>query len=172
MLFGGGSISYCGPDSQCHLAATGRFYFPNGITKGVDGLYYVAHSAKGKITVHSLQADHTLVKVDEIKLGIPVDNISVDAEGSIFAAAFPDPMKLILALDAPFATAVPSTVLRIRKVRNVNTQGVVGYEITKVLEDKHGKFLPSTTTAVHDAKTGRLFLGGVTSPFITICDRL
>ncbi|RFU26868.1 hypothetical protein B7463_g9462, partial [Scytalidium lignicola] len=171
MIFGGGSISYCGPDSQCHVAATKDFYFPNGITKGSDGLYYIAHSSKGKITVHSLQEDHTLVKIDEIKLGIPVDNLSVDAEGNIFAAAFPDSIKLMLALDAPFTTAVPSTVIRIRKAGNVHNQGGGGYEITKVLEDKHGKFLPSTTTAVHDVKTGRLFLGGIASPFITICDR-
>ncbi len=31
-------------------------------------------------------------------------------------------------------------------------------EWEKVLEDRDGEVLPGTTTAIHDAKTGRLFL--------------
>jgi len=45
------------------------------------------------------------------------------------------------------------------------------YELTKVLEDSEAKYLPGATVAVHDVKTDKFFLGGVISPYITVCER-
>ena len=44
------------------------------------------------------------------------------------------------------------------------------YEFTKALEDGEAKFLPGATVAVHDVKTDKFFLGGVASPYITVCE--
>jgi hypothetical protein len=33
-----------------------------------------------------------------------------------------------------------------------------------------GSVLPGATVAAHDAETGRVFLGGSMSPYITICE--
>lgn len=63
-----------------------------------------------------------------------------------------------------------STVFRIR--RTINTEGIPEHEVTKVLEDIEAKVLPCSTVAVHDAKTGNFFLGSVTSPFITVCEKI
>ena len=43
------------------------------------------------------------------------------------------------------------------------------YVVEKVMEDD-GSVLPGSTIAVHDVETGRYFLGGAMSPFITICE--
>jgi hypothetical protein len=170
VLFGHGSISYCRSDTgKCHIAADKGFHVPNGITKGSDGLFYIAHTAKGKVTVHQL-LDEQLVQVDEIPLGIVVDNLSLDAEGNILVAAFPSLLKLVKAMDDPTTTA-PATILMIRRVA-VQQEGKDGkaYDVVKLVEDKEGKALPTTTIAVRDSKTRRLFLGGIAAPFIGICE--
>jgi arylesterase/paraoxonase len=138
----------------------------NGVTKGHDGLYYVAQSSSGKITVFSLQPEtNTFLKVNEISIGMPVDNLSIDENGDIWVAAFPVGVVLLMATDNPLEVDVPSAVFRIRKVK-----GEEAYEVKMVLEDIEGKTLPGSTGVVHDAKTGKLFLGGVTSNFVTVCE--
>lgn len=160
IILGGGSIAYCGADSKCHIAAEGGFNYPNGIVKGKDGLYYVPSSITGRISVYALNADLTLTKLTDIKVGMPIDNLSVDAEGDVFAAAFPKVLKLMAALDAPSTIVVPSTIWRIRKSCTTNPTAKPHYEVTKVLEDAHGTVLPGSTTARHDAKTGSIILSG------------
>jgi arylesterase/paraoxonase len=99
---------------------------------------------------------------------MPLDNLSVDANGDIYAAAFPDIVALVKALSDASVPNAPATVFRVRVVRDKD--GEPGYEVEKVLEDIEASVLPMTTTAVHDVKTGRLFLGGVSSPFIAVCE--
>jgi len=107
--------------------------------------------------------------VDEILVSMGVDNLSIDSNGDIFGAGFPKPLQLIQALKDPLNENCPSTVLRIRRL--AEGQGKGTYEVTKALEDIEAKFLPCSTIAVHDAKTGKFFLGSVTSPFITVCEK-
>ena len=171
MLWGGGFVSYCDSVSQCHIAAQGQFNYANGIIKGHDGLYYIASSVKGRIDVFALQASKTLVKEDEIHIGMGIDNLSIDSNGDIFVAAFPKILGLVRSMESDVPLDVPSTVFRVRKSGLVGT-GAPAYEVTKVLEDIEGKFLPSSTTAIHDAKTGNFWLSGVASPFITVCEKL
>jgi hypothetical protein len=114
--------------------------------------------------------------VDEIEVGMPMDNLSVDANGDIFAAAFPDSLKLVEAVKYASGLIIPSTVWQIRKVVGQSDEGGKGvisgnYRVWKVLEDKEGKVMPSgTTVAVHDAKTGRIFLGAVIGEHMTVCE--
>ena len=70
-------------------------------------------------------------------------------------------------LKSPEHIDCAATVFRIRKVREL---GVETYEFTKALEDGEAKFLPGATVAVHDVKTDKFFLGGVASPYITVCE--
>lgn len=143
---------------------------------GRDGYFYVPSSLTGRIGVYSFSSAG-LAKVDEINIGMPIDNLSVDANGDIFAAAFPDSLKLIKVATQGADLAVPGTVWKIRRVaseRKENgkeTRGDTGnYRVWKVLEDRDGKVIPrATTVAVHDAKTGRIFLGSVLGEHLTVC---
>ena len=117
-----------------------------------------------------------LLKVKEIDVPLPIDNLSVDKGGDIYAAAFPKIYLWAESSKNPFDVDPPSAVFRIHK----SQRGVGGakdaydetdaiYVVDKVLEDD-GSVLPGATTAVHDTKTGRIFLSGVMSPFIAICE--
>lgn len=82
-LFGPGSVGYCSPKGECKIAYS-EGSFSNGIVKGNDGLYYVAQSSGYRITVLALQKDGTLVKIDEILVGMTIDNLSKDTNGDLF----------------------------------------------------------------------------------------
>ncbi|KAH7317754.1 serum paraoxonase/arylesterase-like protein [Rhexocercosporidium sp. MPI-PUGE-AT-0058] len=185
MLFGGGSVTYCTLGGTCHLAATHDFKFANGITSiaspspSKSRIIYVANSAKGFISTHMTTSNHTLTRGEEIHLGMPVDNLSIDSKGDIYAACFPEVLALVANLDGPVKEPlreIPSTVFRIRRVlgegEGENEKGMVKWVVEKVLEDIEGKFLPGATTAVHDVRTGSFWLGGVASPFITVCEKV
>lgn len=154
MLIGGGSVVYC-RSSKCHVAASG-FTFPNGMVKGKDGLYYIPSSFSDQIKVMKLRPDLMLEEVDTIRLGMPIDNLSVDENGDIYAAAFPRVLKIMEVYQKPYETSSPSTIWRIRKSGS-------SYQIQKILEDKEGKLVSGATVAIHDARTGRLFIGGIIS---------
>lgn len=176
LFLGGGSLAHCTRSNDCKLAVDG-LSFPNGLVRGLDGLFYVPSSTTGRIGVYSLSSS-ALTKVDEIEVGMPIDNLSVDANGDIFAAAFPDSLKLVEAVKHASGLTIPSTVWQIRKLvaesdeRGKEKGSVTGnYRVWKVLEDKEGKVMPSgTTIAVHDAKTGRIFLGAVLGEHMTVCE--
>lgn len=164
-FFPGGSVSYCRTDTgKCRVIADKDFSFPNGIVQGHDGLFYVAHSARGFITVHSLIKGE-LVQVDKIPVGFPVDNLSVDVEGNIHVAAFPDVAAFYkLQTDPENTKNAPATVLKISKS---NGQ----YEVEKLVEDKEAKSIPISTAVTHDVQTNRLLMGGILSRGIGICKR-
>jgi len=95
MLVGGGSLTYCRSDTgKCHVAANKGFAFPNGIVHDKNGLYYVAHCVTGVLTVHKV-VDDQLIKIAEIHMGYPVDNLSLDVDGSLIAAAIPDSIAFV-----------------------------------------------------------------------------
>lgn len=47
----------------------------------------------------------------------------------------------------------------------------IDHVVEKVFEDREGKVLPAASTVVHDVKTGKLWLSGFASKFITVCER-
>lgn len=101
-----------------------------------------------------------------------MDNLSVDSKGDIYVAAFPKVLALMQAIDGPAKpkgrrVEIPSTVFRVRRVGG---EGGEGYVVEKVLEDVEGQVLPGSTVVLHDVKTGSLWMGGVASPFITVCE--
>jgi hypothetical protein len=157
IYIGGGDVAYCPPSGPCKAATPPKFRFPNGLVRGADGLIYVPESAGGGIHVMELQGDGTLREVDFIRIGMPIDNLSVDANGDIWGAALPKALKAIKAAHDPFNHKTPTTVWRISKTPD-------GYKTFKVLEDRDSKVLAQIGTVLHDAKTGRLFIVGKSLP--------
>ena len=102
-----------------------------------------------------LGPDLTLTEVHVIHLGMPVDNLSVDLTGDIYAAAFPKILKVVEAFRDPYGKGFPSTIWHIRR----SSPGL-NYEATKILEDGDAKIIQGASVVKHDAKTGRLFIAG------------
>jgi hypothetical protein len=168
MLTGGGTVAVCPTPESCHIAAKSIFKFPNGIIRDYDGLYYVSNTLSGRIYVLELQPDNSLVKIDEIYIGMPIDNLSIDANGDIFLPGFPKVWAAMKGMRDPWKN-VPTTVFRIRKL--VGVGGRLEWEVEKVLEDVEGKVTSFTTAAAHDVNTGSLVLAGIMSPFVTVCEK-
>ena len=104
-----------------------------------------------------------------------MDNLVVDSKGDVYVAAFPKILSLVKALDGKVPEVgkwveIPSTVFRVRYVGEDGEEGE--WEVKKVVEDVEGTKLPGSTVAVHDVKTGMLWMGGVASPFISVCQVL
>ncbi|KAJ5496717.1 hypothetical protein N7463_008704 [Penicillium fimorum] len=171
MLIGGGSLAYCRTDTgKCHVAANKGFSFANGIVQE-NGLYYVAHSVTGLVTVHKLLGDQ-LIQVDKISTGYPIDNLSLDADGNLLAAAIPNSIAFVKSMEDPYRVVAPATVLGVNGISTqLRTQSGKDCEVSKLVEDKDAKWLPTSTVVVQDVELHRLFLGGVLSPFITICEK-
>ncbi|CAG8961721.1 hypothetical protein HYFRA_00006261 [Hymenoscyphus fraxineus] len=178
LVIGGGNVAFCSRNS-CNIAYSSGFNFPNGLVRGRDGLIYVPSTVGMKIDVFSLSEDHKLHLVHTIKSPLGLDNLSVDGDGNIFAAGFPALHNWNKATKDPFNINPESTVLKIRRdgkgyqgtsrKAHVEKWNDGNYVVEKVFEDTNG-VLPGATIAVHDSETGRFFLGGAFSPFITICE--
>jgi len=97
-------------------------------------------------------------KVHFIPLNYPIDNLSEDAEGDIYAATMPKVLDGLGAFDDPFNAPTPAAA--VHRVRRIKGGKEYEYQIVKVVEDAKGEVLPGTTTVIHDAKKGRLFLSG------------
>lgn len=151
---------------------------PNGLARGPDGLIYVPSAISGEIRIFALNERKTIDQIDSFQTPSPIDNLSFDKHGDLFTASIPQLHKWLAASRSPFEIKAPSTVFRIRKrgtwkgaeVKrgSVHEKGK-GFEIKKIMEDD-GTTLPGATVVVHDAETGRIFLGGAVSPFISICE--
>lgn len=166
-LLGTGDVSFCTSAKGCRTVASG-LKFPNGLIRDPkDGYVYVPSTLDGSITVYRPQPDYGLELVDVIHTGYPLDNLSQDSNGDIWAAAFPKMISASRGFDDPLGPTPPSTILRIRRRADKS-----GWDWEKVLEDAKGEVLPLTTTVVHDVKTGRLFMSGIFSPFITVCEKM
>jgi len=167
-LLGTGTISHCILSGACRRVAS-NLKFPNGLVIGKDKRLYVPSSATGKISVYDIADDYDLTLADTIDTELPLDNLSVDSEGAIWAAAFPKGLETIKAFTAQDTWTVwqPSTTgLRITRKDDGS-----GWRVDKVIED-NGSVLPGMTSIVHDVETGRLFMSGVAAPFIAVCEPL
>ncbi|KAI6363580.1 hypothetical protein MCOR25_005863 [Pyricularia grisea] len=169
-----GSVQFC--DAAGCEEISSRIKFPNGLYRARDGLLYVPSSGSSTIRVYrhvpgtsnNEGRRHPVEEVGFIDVGYSIDNISEDADGNLFVAAFPKVMEILKFGDDPLNKWSTATIFRIRKTQEAD--GKLSFTFEKLIEDRDKEALPGATTAVRDAKTGRLFLGGVTTPFITVCD--
>ena len=154
-----GDLSYCSASGSCKQVAPG-FKFPNGLHLGSDGLLYVPSAAVGDIAVFRPRPDGSVVKVYHIDLDYPIDNLSEDANGDIFAATMPKGIQALAAFNDPLnAPTAPATVWRVRRL-NRDVPEKYKYKLSKIIEDGKGEALPGMTTVIHDALTGTLFMSG------------
>lgn len=172
---GGGSLGYCGKKG-CKIAKDTGLTQPNGIVRGHDGFIYTPSSITGEVKVLSLDEHQNLVEVGSFKVPVPVDNLSVDKNGHILAPGFPQVYKLLESAKDPYGAKAPSTVYVLQRKEKTGLAAFVGNEwqdgdvtMTKIMEDD-GTVLAGFSSAVHDVETGRIFLGGPLTPFITICE--
>lgn len=146
-------MGYCDLEG-CRLLAAKGLAYPNGIAFGQDGLLYIANSATGEVHANQLHVERsTLELVDKVTIPHPIDNLAVDSDGDIFVASFPQVYKFMESTATPYDILPPTAAWRMRK--KVNGK----YQLDKVIED-NGSILPCATIVVHDAQTGRMFLGG------------
>lgn len=139
-----------------------KLKFPNGLARGFDGLIYLPGSVDGQVRVLAVNDDNTLRQIDSIPVGMPLDNISPDAKGDLYVPGFPSLSQSQKGMKFPREEIAPVSIFRIRKTVDAGPDGVrsVDYRVEKVIEDKESKVLAGSTTVRHDAKTGRLFIGG------------
>lgn len=127
----------------------------------------------GDLNIFTLNSQHRLEEITTVQSGYPLDNVHIDSNGDVYSAAFPHAYRLVASGKQPFDINPSAAVLRFRKVANRDAgetaESQPAYVVEKVLEDD-GSVLPGTTVAVHDELLDRFFLGGVVSPFITICE--
>ncbi|ETN44145.1 uncharacterized protein HMPREF1541_10695 [Cyphellophora europaea CBS 101466] len=176
-----GTIVHCQPPKEPNTEAVcnqvgGKHAYPNGLHYSTrDSLLYVPSSVTGRITVYEPQVEltnkngSTLQRVADISVGYPIDNISEDEDGDLYAAVFPklsEMMDLFKSSTPIDGRGAPTAAFKISR------KGETGrnWEVQKVVEDPVGETLPATTTVVRDSKTGRLFFFGVVSPWIAVCE--
>lgn len=149
-------------DKALKLIPKTKLKFPNGLTRGLDGLIYVPSTVDGQIRVFSINEDKTLKQIDTIHVGMPLDNVSPDVNGDMYVPGFPSLFQNLKGMANPFHEIAPVSIFRIRKKAAAGAEGEksVEYHVEKVLEDRDSKVLAGSTTVRHDVKTGRLFVGG------------
>ncbi|KAK3360556.1 hypothetical protein B0T25DRAFT_473853 [Lasiosphaeria hispida] len=162
-MLGGGDVTFCSYTEGCRVVASGLSY-PNGLMLHSNGLLYVPSAAAGGgVYVYQPQGNGSLEKIGKIEAFYAIDNLSEDTGGNIFAAVISKGRETLAYVKDPSRRVPASGVLRICATEN-------GHETEMVLEDRNGEALPATTTVVHDVITGRLYLSGASSPFVTVCN--
>lgn len=170
--FGSSSISYCRTDTGiCRTVASQGFDLANSIAIGHDGFAYISMSSTGTLAVYKM-AGNELTQIDALSLGSALDHLSVDARGNILITAFTDPVELQEASTNPQASVTAGTVLMVQKKNDRSKKSdEEQYVLQPMIEDEAAKLMSTTTTAVHDVHSDRIFLAGVFSPGISICEK-
>ncbi|EJD03198.1 calcium-dependent phosphotriesterase [Fomitiporia mediterranea MF3/22] len=163
---GWSNVGYCHAERGCKIVID-NLVSANGITRGKDGRVYVTSPTSGRVYVLDRKADNSLVIADVITHSGMIDNLSTDQNGTIWGAG----LVHILHFSGPHhdnpEIKTPSSALRI----TVNNSGTPRekYRVEKVFEDD-GEFASGSTSAAYDAERKKLYLHGIASPHLTVCD--
>ena len=76
------SRAYCS-SSSCHVSTSFGLAFPNGLIEGKYGLHYGPDVFVNIVSVIESQSDSTLSRVEAVRVGTPIDNLSNDRDGDI-----------------------------------------------------------------------------------------
>uniref|UniRef100_A0A8H8CP10 SMP-30/Gluconolactonase/LRE-like region domain-containing protein n=1 Tax=Psilocybe cubensis TaxID=181762 RepID=A0A8H8CP10_PSICU len=165
------SVGYCHIENGCHYAIQ-NMHGNNGIARAPNGTFYVANCKKGGLTIlEENTSDNTLSIVDFVPADFAMDNLAVDSKGFVWAAAFPDVVKLVKKHFSDPTFPAPSAALRfsVHPDHNANTtQSISRYQVETVFEDD-GNVASGITSAAYDADRNLLFLAGLASPNLVIC---
>ncbi|KAL1710422.1 hypothetical protein EV121DRAFT_275630 [Schizophyllum commune] len=100
-----------------------------------------------------------------LSLDLPLDNLTVDKRGTVWAAGFPKGADLISKhIPDPLNNPSASTAVRV-------SCGSGKCTVDKPFEsDGSNNIASGSTTVAYDAERKRLFLSGVMAPGLTVCD--
>jgi len=162
------SVGYCDIESGCQIAAE-DVKGANGITRTSDDTIFVAEAAGGMIGVYERQADNTLVLVRHINLERTIDNLTVDVEGSVYAATFVRVLTFLQKTAHDHSYPSPSSVHKISL--NTGHSAFFGevYKVEKIFEDD-GSLATGITTAFADLPRKRLYMHGILAPALVYCN--
>ncbi|KNZ80456.1 Serum paraoxonase/arylesterase 2 [Termitomyces sp. J132] len=153
------SVGYCHAQTGCKHAIT-NMQGNNGIARAQNDSLYVVNSLAGVINILERQSDDTLVISDTIPTDRSLDNASIDSDGALWIAGFPDALTFLFKHFPNPSIPAPSSALRM--TLNTGSSSFFGekYKLEKVFEDS-GSIASGTTSVVHDAQRHRLFLHGM-----------
>jgi arylesterase/paraoxonase len=154
--------------STCGIAKSGNLKSPSGMAIGHDNLLYIPSAISGQIQVFAMEEQQRLRKVDTIQVPYPINDISIDKNGDIYAATVPVLHKS-MGTSQTTQQKIPSAVFRIMKLGEMGEGEGWGWNVVKMIEDE-GYMLPGITKAVHDTRNGKMFLGGL-APFVGVCEK-
>ncbi|KAJ3772107.1 hypothetical protein FB446DRAFT_65717 [Lentinula raphanica] len=160
------SIGYCHSEQGCKLVVD-KFYSANGIALAPNNTVYVASASGLEIKMFERQDDNSLVYVEKVHTETPIDNLSIDQEGTVYAAGAPKSVELMKHI---FNSSHPSPVCGWAVSQNTGEGAFYGekYKVQKAYEND-GTIASGSTTVVHDAERGRLFMHGAVAPYLTVC---
>jgi hypothetical protein len=104
---------------------------------------------------------------DMIPTGQPLDNLALDSDGILWAAAFP---KLVDMGKHMRNSSHLSPVSALKIYANTGPNSFYGekYKVEKVFEDD-GRIVSGSTSVVHDSERNLLFMHGITASYLTMC---
>ncbi|KAE8211083.1 hypothetical protein CF327_g5127 [Tilletia walkeri] len=169
-----GSVGFCDP-SGCKIVAD-KLGYPNGIVASAKpNQFWVPAMREGKMKLFEWQPkDQSLVLIDDIYLdgppGYPADNLSLNKRtGAIIATSMSSIVNALFGYFYNFEKLTPSAVHRV--TLNDGRDKFFGekYKTEKLLEFDGVEF-GGYTTAVEDLDRKKMWLFGVGTPMITVCD--
>ncbi|KAG7098598.1 hypothetical protein E1B28_000523 [Marasmius oreades] len=160
------SIGYCHVDDGCKLVAKNMKHL-NGIVQAPNGTIYVGSCLGKAVRVYDRQEDNSIVLTDVISYETAIDNLSIDTDGVLWAAGFPNALAMVNYIKHRSTTA-PSVSWKLSI--NTGPSSFYGekFKIERAFEDS-GNLAPGSTTVVHDAQRGLVFMHGMVSPWLTVC---
>ncbi|KAH7912397.1 hypothetical protein BJ138DRAFT_1083638 [Hygrophoropsis aurantiaca] len=163
------SVAYCHADHGCKFAVKG-LHASNGIVKGrgANETFYVVDCTLGDISVLERQSDDTLVLTEVIKTGTASDNLSIDENGVLWVAGLSDGVGMVTKQMNDPTVKIASSALRITINEGPGAFYGDKYKVDKVFEDP-GELASGTTSATYDARRNRLYMHGLISPHLTVC---
>lgn len=164
------SVGFCHVDDGCKFAFRG-LHASNGIVKGSgpnNDSFYVADCMLGQITVLEKRPDNTFTFSEVIETRYAGDNLAIDSNGALWIAGLSDLLGLIFRQFEDPSELVASAALRVTVNNGPSSFYGEKYNVDKVFEDP-GHLASGITSAVYDPQRGQLFMHGVTSTHLTVC---
>ncbi|KAF4620609.1 hypothetical protein D9613_000255 [Agrocybe pediades] len=153
------SVVYCHVEQGCKYAIE-NMQGNNGIARAPNGTFYIANCLHGGLYVLEERKDNKLQLVDYLKADRGLDNLSVDSEGFVWAAAFPNIFTLLFKHFSDPSIPSPSSALRFSaNPSHGATTGKENLKVERLFEDD-GSVASGITSVVYDAQRKLLFLSG------------
>ncbi|KAG5643602.1 hypothetical protein DXG03_000610 [Asterophora parasitica] len=155
------SVGYCHVKEGCKHAIT-KMHGNNGIARAQNDTFYVLNSLGGAINILDRQADNSLVVAEVLPTDCGLDNASVDSDGVVWIAGFPDAFTLLFKHFANPSIPAPSSALRL----SINT-GTSSFYGKKYKLDKFSMFslLVKERFYINEVVLGTAF-GVIVGPYV------